>query len=480
MFNSKFLIVAVFWIPLANAEDAVLAQKPDASATPPAAQQKPYIMGTETIAIPARPLPPRGAAFEDPVFGSTITRITDPSDGWGTTMRRHAYATFPPLNCNASLLLCEGEGPWRIYDLKACKYLRAIDEAVGDIGSPHWDVKDPNICYFAQTKGTALMKCDVSTGKVSVVHDFKNDFPEMKWLGYHSYDEPSADGRFWGFGIMDCKFWDERGAALAVVVYDMKEDKIAGKHAADAGAVVGISPSGKRITYSHRSWKPDFTDPVEMEPDTGHGDFAIDSNGREVFFAQNNKNDCFCMQDLETGKLTKLMSMIHGYTWEQLKAAAKDSGVTGMGYGMHGSGNCYATPGWAVVSTYGYKLKTPMWNEHCIYLLKLEEGDINKPVIWRVANTHGVWNPENPKHYWAETHASIDRYGKNIVFASNWDDPKAPIEDYCCQLPEGWYEQMMGAEQAKAVRAKAAATLGMSVEELTGKPASAKTEGAQP
>src|SRR5579862_6178902 len=96
-------------------QDELVADK---GAQPSAPNQKPYVLGTETIPIPSRPLPERGVAFEDPVFGAKITRITDPSDGWGTTMRRHAYATFSPLNCNATMLLLEDGGPWHVYDLK--------------------------------------------------------------------------------------------------------------------------------------------------------------------------------------------------------------------------------------------------------------------------------------------------------------------------------------------------------------------------
>src|SRR6185295_17108869 len=131
---------------------------------------------------------------------------------------------------------------------------------------------------------------------------------------------PSFDGRYWGFGIMDCKFWDERGKALAVVIYDMKEDKIAGQHAADHGAVVGISPSGNRILYGGESLKRDFSDPVKLAPDMGHADFALDGEGREVFVYQDNKTDFWTSQDLLTGKQTKHVSQIHGCKdWEEYK-----------------------------------------------------------------------------------------------------------------------------------------------------------------
>jgi hypothetical protein len=306
------------------------------------------------------------------------------------------------------------------------------------------------------------MKYNAQTDEVTALHDFKKDFPEMKWLAYHGYDEPSIDGRYWGFGIMNCKFWDERGAAIAVVIYDMKEDKIVGQHPAEHGAVVGVSPSGKRILYANISYKNDFTDPVPMAPDMGHGDFAIDCNGREVFVFQDNKTDYWTSQDLLTGKATKLIVAIHGCKdWKEFLASS--------GVGVHFSGNCYATPGWALVSTYGHRKEKDIWCSHCLYFLKLEEGDPAKPTVWRVANAHSIWDPANPKHYWAETHGAVDRWGKSVIFASNWEDFKAPIETYRCDLPEGWYEKLMGAEKAKEVREKAAATLGMTVQELIGK-----------
>ncbi|MBI3830924.1 MAG: hypothetical protein HY291_15500 [Planctomycetes bacterium] len=436
-----------------------------ADESPGASFAKPYVLGTQDLPIPKLPMPERGKPFDDPTFGTKITRISDPSDGWGATMRRHGYSTHSPLNRDGTLLVLEGAGPWHVYDNKACKVVKEIPNAIGDISSPRWDMKDPNVCYFAEARSTRFMKFNVKTGEAAVVHDFKQDFPAMKWLAYHSYDDPSFDGRYWGFGIMDCAFWDERGKALAVVIYDMHEDKIAGQHAADHGAVVGISPSGKRILYGGESLKRDFTAPVKLGPDMGHADFALDGEGREVYVYQDNKTDFWTSQDLETGKQTQLIHQIHGCKdWNEYKLCS--------GVGVHFSGNCFATPGWAVVSTSGPRKEKDLWCSLCLYLLKLEPGDTQKPTVWRVAHTHCVKNhdPAAGQHYWAETHGTIDRFGKSVFFASNWDDFKAPLEEYRCDLPEGWYEKLMGADKAKETRAKAAKTLGISVDELVGGP----------
>jgi hypothetical protein len=320
------------------------------------------------------------------------------------------------------------------------------------------------VFYFAQNDTTCFMKYDLRTDEATLVHDFKVDFPDMKWLYLSEYEDCSADGRYWGFAIMEGKLRDEKGKAIAVVIYDRKEDRIVGKHPADMGNALRISPSGKRVVYGTKSFKADFTDPVDVNA-IGHSDMALDCNGREVIVGYPLKGpgeDFLVAQDLITGKRVKLLSVIHGCKdWEDYKRCS--------GTGMHTSGNCYATPGWAVVSTYGHKKEKDIWSSHVIYLIKLAEGDAAKPVVWRVAHAHSVYDPANQKHYFAETHASIDRWGRTINFASNWDDPQAPIEAYRVDLPAGWYEKIMGEDAARETRKKAAETLGITVEELTGR-----------
>ena len=436
-----------------------------------AAGGKPYVLGTQNLPIPKLPIPERGKPFEDPTFGTRITRITDPADGWGKTYRRHSYSCYSPLNADGTLTTCQ-ENQWHLYDVRACKHLKKLEGPKGDAGAPRWDFREPNVFYFCQ--GTALKKFDLKIDAVTVVHDFQKDFPDMKWLCMKAYAEPSADSRYWPLHIMlDPN--DEDGRTIALAVYDKQEDRIVGKMPRDNNkkkTTIRVTPSGQRVivgigTVAERpatsvtSYKPDFTGPVELCGVMGHSDLALDTEGREVVVYPNDKTDYICMQDVLTGKETPLLSAIHDSSWEERKACGVDS--------IHISGNCYATPGWVAVPIEGFKKDKDCWNSRVIYLLKLEaKADPKKPVIWRVAHTHCV-KIEGPGAYWVTNHATIDRYGRTLIFASNWDDPKAPIEDYRCDLPEGWYEKLMGAEKATEVRAKAARTLGISVEELVGK-----------
>ena len=70
--------------------------------------------------------------------------------------------------------------------------------------------------------------------------------------------------------------------------------------------------------------------------------------------------------------------------------------------------------------------------------------------------------------YGANPFAKINGPGTRVLYGSNWN--QSGVHDvYCIQLPEGWYEKVMGAAKAKAAREKVAKLTRLTVEELTGK-----------
>ena len=420
--------------------------------------QKPYILGTKDIPIPKISRPERGKTVIDPVFGTKITRLTDPSDGWGKPNRRHSYAPFSSFNSDNTFLSLHG-GQWHLYDNKNCKYLKPLKGLNrGDFCSARWDAKDPNTFYFAG--GTSLKKYNVKTDGSTVVHDFKKDFPAMTWLQLPGYVEPTLDKRYWGFIAMESS--SPRGKQVAKFVYDMKQDKVLWS-AQSSGRYVFIGPYAERVVvggYSDlTSYKLDHTDPVKIKG-LGHCDVGIDAEGNEVITGKFEKGDFYIMINMATGKVTRLISMIHGTSWSEMRQVS--------GTGTHFSANCYGTPGWVLVSTYGPKRQKDIWCSHSLYMLKLDpKADLKNPTVWRVAHTHSAAPAR--KSYWKETHGSIDRYGRSVIFASAWDDLDGAAETYRCDLPDGWYEKLMGKAKAKQLREKVAKKLGMTVKELVGK-----------
>jgi hypothetical protein len=86
---------------------------------------------------------------------------------------------------------------WYIYDARALKS-KGILPFQGPV-DPRWDAANPELLYYSE--GARLMKCNVRTGDIAVVHDFTADFPGLSvnavWTRYEG--SPSLDGRFWGF-----------------------------------------------------------------------------------------------------------------------------------------------------------------------------------------------------------------------------------------------------------------------------------------
>jgi len=425
--------------------------------------EKPYIVGTKTYPIPKLPLPKHGETLLDPNFGTKITRITDAADNGGKSSN-HGYPTFSSLNADSSRTAVTSRLIWYIYDSKTCKKGAKAPGVWHDVRPPRWDTYDPDIYYFCE--GTALKKHNVKTGQTGVIHDFKKDFPQMGWIYTSTYCDTSFDRRYWGFSVMAPKA-GVRGKRLAVITYDMKEDKILGKMADGKGAGVAhpnIAPSGRLVLWSKTAYDLDFTNPRKVDWRYTHSDMGVDINGHDVLLVVDNTgSDNNEMIDLVSGKRTRVLSTIHGYTWKII--GERKFG----GRGQHISGNCYATPGWAVVSRYGPRGKNDAWCSHAIYLVKLDpDTDIKNPTVWRVADSHSVNRGGKVKDYGTETQASIDYSGRYIFFRSTWDNDNlsTAAEVYRVELPEGWYEKLMGKEAARRSRELTAKNFGVSVDVL--------------
>jgi len=114
--------------------------------------------------------------------------------------------------------------------------------------------------------------------------------------------------------------------------------------------------------------------------------------------------------------------------------------------GLHVSGNCSNTPGWALISTYGSKNPPPgqshSWMDTQLFMLELKAN----PRIWRLAHTHAYTYlnaDEGEKNYFAEAFAAINRAGTRAYWGSNWDSWMTEYTDtYQIALPTGWVQSM--------------------------------------
>ncbi len=118
--------------------------------------------------------PPKGRSYVDPIFGCTVTRLTDVSSevpaGSQFLSIHHAYSTLSPMNSDDSMILV-GDlwGRWFVIGMTGNQItLPGRWPSPGPIGSPVWDLVNPNVLYFTPAGSHELDKAAVNKGTGSV------------------------------------------------------------------------------------------------------------------------------------------------------------------------------------------------------------------------------------------------------------------------------------------------------------------------
>ncbi len=188
---------------------------------------------------------------------------------------------------------------------------------------------------------------------------------------YAKADPENADG---GLVIL-------RGNTAYWYLYDRAENAILGRR--DGGFPdrinwVGMSMSGNHCMVGYDdllypdAFTPDLTSSFSL-PDgsNGHGDLAQTVDGRDVHVYQNVSTDYIAMTDLDSGEETPLVKIPF---------------TTNYDIGLHVSGNCAATPGWVLISTYGAydppPERTHSWMDTQLFLVELKAD----PRIYRITD----------------------------------------------------------------------------------------------
>lgn len=367
------------------------------------------------------PKPQALVPFLDSTGGGTITRITD-NDGSSTNVRHH-YSSAQAFNADQTV----------IYMSKGSDYLDATTYSQLPYGhlstgsSPIWSTIHPKEVILA--KDSTVYRWDVTTN--SAVKAF--NLPGYKEAQFHvrmhiSNDATKAavvakrksDDSFWAVGIdlntgaigpeISYDTWnfsdligptkDRRASASPTGKYIILQGTADGEHQRtlafdwDTGAHVYSSP---------------LTNGIECPG--GHGDLAIDVNGRDVFVG-------IC----KGGGIGP--SAIHG---GETVIMDFESGtittVPGVGYYSHYSGRNTRRDGWVYASTY----KTTSSSSRSRILAFRTDG----------SKIEHYADPQGYRHsYVHETHATPSPDGTKILFSSSWNGIEAAdvSNDYLLDL----------------------------------------------
>ncbi len=142
------------------------------------------------------PRPETGVPFNDPVFGTTVVRLTGSGTSAGSGWD---YIPANVFNADSThMLIRDGEGRWTILDIPGFRFNKYLTALEGDV-IPRWHPVDPHLLYYFE--GNNLFIKDVITGQYKALHTFTR----------FSRVTGTSEGRL-----------SEDGSRIAVLGYDTK------------------------------------------------------------------------------------------------------------------------------------------------------------------------------------------------------------------------------------------------------------------
>ena len=407
-----------------------------------------YVINDFTIyPTPNIPRPPKGVTFQDSLYHTNITRITDalidtPGSKW--PYLQAGYPKHDIENADASMLVLQGSGApgWHIFNPNPpYNRISGINYYLGSTGQAidfRWDSVDPNKGYYQYR--CQFWKYDVALKKGTPLYDFRQDFvlPENTTMSFVSMQEegcPSDDCKYWAFRVQyhssthNPTYWvhalivfdkdfygPDQGKVISVIDETHPDFKPAGFTSMDrTGNYVWIGDT-------HRFYKRDFSSYVNPGI-TGHADLAMSKEGRQVLFGFKNKggsNYWAVMWDLES----------HVTTWLAPIGLPR----------YHFSGNAYDKPGWGVVCTFKISETSPFYNDREVIMVELTTRTDPPPRVWRICKDRTLY-----AGYADGPFAKINRKGTKIWFGSNWGTPLrdgGQYDVFQVNLPSTWYQDL--------------------------------------
>ncbi|WP_035485773.1 TolB-like translocation protein [Geminicoccus roseus] len=385
-----------------------------ASSSPGAAEQ---LDGAKVRHAPGAARPGYLRPVQDAVFGSTVTRVTDPlrsitnlSGSWQNVARHH-YSVSQAWNADQSLLLIDRGVAGRLVFLDGQTFEPVLDRRVGDVQCEWHPVEAP------------LMICmhDSQIYLWNVAKDSRRVVFSSTRFGDFDFGPGAGNASIRGKRVA-VRARDKSGRLVAFVVNlddgtalpEIDLSRLPGSN-----SYVSISPSGQFVfVYQHTDAGEQglVYSPAGRRVQTwrehhrpGHGDMTIDADGNDVMVGISKSDPdryAIIKRRLVDGKVTQL---------------------TGYSQATHVSARNTRKPGWVFVTYGGTEEEVrrntdsePFFQE--VVALRIDgSGEIRRVAHTRTGDTG----------YLSEAHASPSPDGSKVIFASSWwNRPSAPIASY--------------------------------------------------
>jgi WD40 repeat protein len=341
----------------------------------------------------SKPLPAVGTAFVDPVFGSTIRRVTD-CRAVGLPWCGTEYPTASCFSAGNKYLLVVAVDHFQLFTGEGT-FIRDLRLAASS--EPRWSRTDPDVCYFIS--GNQLRAFNVTNDRVALTREF----PEYAAISGRGESDISADGDHMVFIGEDRHVFvynlrtDTKMRTLDVTDQQVESLYLTSGNLAliswgDGGAAYsGITLHSAEMQYIR-----------QVTTANGHKAICRDSDGSSVMVWTNSNErgaDPGCPNgiekiDLATGRSKCLLSL----DWS---LAVNISG-----------GN-----GFAIISTYAPSNPQPGpdWKPYM--------GEIIKLPLDGSAPTRLAHHRSSATNYVTHPRGTVSRDGRRIVFGSDFGQP---------------------------------------------------------
>jgi hypothetical protein len=383
----------------------------------------------EPVSVPAVPRPGYLERIGDPVFGTTIIRITDAgnpilnsandpsleSESW-EYQTGHGYSSRAVWNADQSLMMME-KGTNGMVFLDGASYRPLFRR--GRLGDVRWHPFDPEVLYFV-SRGDHCLGAYEPRADVRSWERCFSGYDSFSWSDPYK-GKPSLDGNI--IPIRAQRSSDKHWVAfLYYIDSDSLSDEIDMSPFAEAGDEPKfiMSPKGDTIIVvgcleghtgrCNAQMGVDVATRKELwrtnnYHDPGHADEAVDANG-EQWRVGVSKEGTFKGQvikrNFRTGEAVSLIPYWGSHTSTRGIAAGRNMAIV----------------------TYHDSSGSPLQNE-------IVGVCLDGSCFERYAHTHRSESDD----YLAENHGSISPRGNKIVFRSNWDSALGQIDSYVIELP---------------------------------------------
>jgi hypothetical protein len=370
--------------------------------------------------------PAKGQSYTDPVFGCTITRVTD-AIAMGWVEATHFYNTVTAFNADDSYLFLYGSAPI-IVDSSGNVVVSESNMPATNSSIMVWDTTNPKVIYY--TDGNQFIKGTITgtSPNATVTPTVLATFAQYSSVVIPGDMDISSDGlHIWLSSASDMG-GDSYTADVFLVTLNAGNGS---STSASEGAVlagmsyhklqivpnngVSVEGSSSRTIYSSNGT-------VYEVPGGGtdaHTDLGLDSSGKmvaaSIWYAGTAQNGCpsgwgYSLLDLASNSVTSCLNDGIQNVGNASHNSARDTGAGHwIVFSDDDSGNCPSSSYWC----FNNPTNMTGWT--------LYAGEI---LIWDGAgNTVRLAHhrSRSDESYWAQTRAAISRDGKYIAFDSNFN-----------------------------------------------------------